>query len=59
MSTYCARPLGDRVVVIHDSADHTIFSELDIEQAGILLEQLRLALKIAANALRQTAFAPA
>ena len=59
MSSYSARPLGDRVVIIHDTADLTIFSELDLEQAGVLIDQLRSALRTATTALRQTAFAPA
>ncbi len=57
MSTYSARQLGDRVVIIHDMRDQTVFSELDIEQADLLVEQLQTALMLATATLRETAFA--
>lgn len=59
MSTYCARPLADRVVLVHDMADRIVFSELDIEQADLLLQQLQHALEEATATLRQGAFAQA
>ena len=47
MSTLQARTMSDRVVLIHDTQDRTIISELDIDQAALLLEQLQ-------DAVRQT-----
>ncbi len=53
MSTYSACTMADRVVLIHDMADQTVFSELDVEQADLLLQQLELAVRGLVNALRQ------
>ncbi len=55
MSTLQARTMSDRVVLIHDTADRTIISELDIDQASLLLEQLQDAVGATLNALRQRA----
>ena len=35
----------DRVVLIHDLPEQTIISELDVEQADVLLEQLQAAVR--------------
>ncbi len=43
MSTMQARTMSDRVVLIHDTQDRTIISELDVDQASLLLEQLQCA----------------
>ena len=45
MSTLQARTMSDRVVLIHDTLDRTIISELDIDQASLLLEQLQEAVR--------------
>jgi hypothetical protein len=45
----------DRVVLIHDTPDQTIISELDIEQAGMLLEQLQDCVSCVLDGLRQRA----
>ncbi len=43
MSTIRACSMVNRVVLIHDMAEQTIISELDLEQADLLLEQLQQA----------------
>ena len=53
MSTYRAFTMADRVVLIHDMADQTVFSELDIEQADVLLQQLEIAVRRSTEALRR------
>lgn len=53
MSTYRACTVGDRVMLIHDMRDQTVYSELDVEQADILLQQLELAVQKATSMLRQ------
>ncbi len=58
MSTYCAQPLGDRIMIIHDMASETIFSELDVEQAELLMRQLQAALLTAISAARTFTFVP-
>ena len=55
MSTLQARTMSDRVVLIHDTKDRTIISELDIDQASLLLEQLQEAVRETLQALRQRA----
>ncbi len=52
MSTYQIRAIADRVILIHDMADQTIFSELDVEQADVLLQQLQTALGHSLASLR-------
>jgi len=41
MSTIQTCTMHDRIVLIHDTSDQTIISELDVEQASVLLEQLQ------------------
>lgn len=53
MSTYRACSLGDRVVLVHDMPDQTVWSELDAEQADVLLQQLEIAVRTAVSVLRQ------
>ncbi len=55
MSTLQARTMSDRVVLIHDTQDRTIISELDIDQASLLLEQLQDAVRQTLTALRHRA----
>ena len=55
MSTLQARTMSDRVVLIHDTQDRTIISELDIDQASLLLEQLQEAVRQTLAALKQRA----
>lgn len=45
MSTLQARTMFDRVVLIHDLPEQTIISELDVEQADVLLAQLQAAVR--------------
>jgi len=58
MSTYRACTLADRVVLIHDMSDRTVISELDAEQADVLLHQMQLAVGQAIAALRLKAREP-
>ncbi len=55
MSTLQARTMSDRVVLIHDTQDRTIISELDIDQASLLLEQLQEAVGQTLAALKRRA----
>lgn len=55
MSTYRVCAMADRVVLIHDLADRTVHSELDAEQADMLLQQLQQALEQSLTVLRATA----
>ncbi len=57
MSAIQTRAMVDRIVIIHDTADQTIISELDIEQAGLLLEQLQDSIASVLDALRHRAAA--
>ena len=59
MSTYRACSLSDRVVLIHDMDDRTVISELDLDQADLLLEQLQMAVGTQLAALRRQAAVPA
>lgn len=45
MSTYRACAIAGRVVMIHDMDDRTAISELEADQAGLLLQQLEIALR--------------
>ncbi len=58
MSTYRACTVVDRVVLIHDMLDQTIISELDAEQADVLLHQMQIAVGQAIAALRLRAGEP-
>lgn len=58
MSTYRACTVADRVVLIHDMLDQTIISELDAEQADVLLHQMQIAVGRAIAALRLRAGEP-
>ena len=55
MSTFRACTLLDRVVLIHDMDEQTVISELDLEQADLLLEQLQSAVGAQLAALRRRA----
>jgi hypothetical protein len=44
MSTYRACAIPGRVVLIHDMPDQIVISELDLEQADVLLRQLQAAI---------------
>ena len=55
MSTYRACTFADRVVVIHDMAEQTVISELDLVQADLLLEQLQIAVSSQIAARRERA----
>ena len=52
MSTLQARTMFDRVVLIHDLPEQTIISELDVEQADVLLEQLQDAVRTIMEAVQ-------
>ncbi len=43
----------DRVVLIHDLPEQTIISELDVEQADVLLEQLQDAVRTIMEAVQE------
>ena len=58
MSTYRACSFSDRVVLIHDMDEQTVISELDLEQADLLLEQLQAAVGTQLAALRQRGAIP-
>ena len=45
MSTYRACAIAGRVVMIHDMDDRTAISELEVDQADLLLQQLEIALR--------------
>ncbi len=55
MSTYRACTFADRVVLIHDMAEQTVISELDLIQADLLLEQLQMAVSSQIAARRERA----
>ena len=55
MSTYRACTFADRVVLIHDMAEQTVISELDLVQADLLLEQLQIAVSSQIAARREQA----
>ena len=55
MSTYRACTVADRVVLIHDMAEQTVISELDLVQADLLLEQLQMAVSSQIAARREWA----
>ena len=55
MSTYRACTVADRVVLIHDMAEQTVISELDLVQADLLLEQLQMAVSSQIAARRERA----
>jgi hypothetical protein len=61
MSSYRACAITGRVIIIHDMADRTVISELDLDQACIFLRQLQTALhsQIAAAASDPVISAPA
>ena len=40
MSTFRAQAIAGKVVIVHDMPDQTVISELDVEQADVLLQQL-------------------
>lgn len=48
----------DRVALIHDTPDQTIISEMDIEQASVLLEQLQEAVGTVLAGYRERGIAP-
>ncbi len=58
MSTYRACTIADRVVLIHDMVDQTVISEMDAEQADVLLHQMQVAVGQAIAALRLKATEP-
>ncbi len=45
MSTFRIQAVPGRVMVIHDMPDAAIVSELDVEQADVLLQQLEIAVR--------------
>ena len=45
MSSFRACAMADRVVLIHDMPDRVVISELDVEQAGLLLRQMQIAMR--------------
>lgn len=51
MSSYSAREMAGRVVVVHDMDDSTAVSELDVDQAAILIEQMQAAMSQALKTL--------
>jgi hypothetical protein len=53
MSTIQTCTIHDRIVLIHDTAEQTIFSELDVEQASVLLEQLQEAVAVVLGRLKK------
>ncbi len=55
MSTYRVATMANRVVLIHDMPDRVVVSELDLEQADLLLEQLQMAVSAQLMALRDGA----
>jgi hypothetical protein len=54
-SSYRVQPIAGRVVITHDMPDTTIISELDVDQADVLLQQLQNAVR---TALRELASPP-
>jgi hypothetical protein len=55
MSTIQTCTMHDRVVLIYDTPEQTIISELDIEQASVLLEQLQDAVQSVLAGFRERA----
>jgi len=47
--------MAGRVVITHDMPDATVISELDVEQADVLLQQLQIAVR---TVLRELAAQP-
>lgn len=45
MSSFRARAMADRIVLIHDMPDRVVVSELDVEQADLLLRQMQIAIR--------------
>lgn len=58
MSTYRACAIAGRVVVIHDMADRAVISELEADQADLLLRQLELALRAVVRELAERRVPP-
>ncbi len=58
MSTYRACSIAGRVVLIHDMVEQTVISELDLDQADLLLEQLQRAVDIQLIAMREQPLQP-
>jgi len=54
-SSYRAQAMAGRVVITHDMPDATVISELDVEQADVLLQQLQIAVR---TVLRELATRP-
>jgi len=44
-SSYRAQAIAGRVVITHDMPTATVISELDVEQADLLLQQLEIAVR--------------
>ncbi|MDJ0388960.1 hypothetical protein QMO56_12620 [Roseomonas sp. E05] len=44
-SSYRAQAISGRVVITHDMPTATVISELDVEQADLLLQQLQIAVR--------------
>ncbi|MFT8245821.1 hypothetical protein [Roseomonas sp. BN140053] len=55
MSSFRAFAIAGRVVLIHDTPDHTTIAELDIEQADLLLQQMQGAVGTVLRQLSQPA----
>ncbi len=45
MTTFRAEPVGARVMLIHDDATETRWSEMPVEDAELLVAQMRLAIR--------------
>jgi hypothetical protein len=50
-SSYRAQPMAGRVAITHDMPHARVISELDLEQADVLLQQLQQAIRLAARNL--------
>ncbi len=56
MSSFRVHAIAGRVVIVHDMCGQTTFSELDVEQADVLLQQLERAKKAALLSLGEQSF---
>lgn len=57
MSTFQIQAIAGRVVVVHDMPNLAVVSELDVEQADVLLQQLERAVRAVLGQSAQGSFA--
>jgi hypothetical protein len=58
MSSFRAKAIAGRVVLVHDMSDQVVISEFDPEEASTLLQQLEAALAQVVRGLAAQAAAP-